>query len=46
MRYGSVLNTRASVTVEVGVHHLSACGGVHHSRSSANPFLFSFMEVP
>ena len=46
MRCGSVLNIRASVTVEVGVHHLSACGGVRHPRSSANPFLYGFMEDP
>ena len=46
MSCGSVLNTRASVTVDVGVHHLSACGGVRHSRSSANPFLYGFMAVP
>ena len=45
MGYGSVLNTRASVTVEVGVHHLSACGDVHHPRSSANPFPYGFMGV-
>ena len=25
MRYGGVLNTRASVTMEVVVYHLSAC---------------------
>ena len=46
MRCGSVLYTRASVTVEVEVHHLSACGGVHHPRISPNPFLYGFMEVP
>lgn len=45
MRCGSVLNIRASVTVEVGVHHLSACGGVDHPRSSANPFLYGLWRT-
>ena len=45
MRCGSVLYTRTSVTVEVEVHHLSACGGVHHPRISPNPLLYGFMEV-
>ena len=40
MRYGGVLNTRASVTVEVVVYHLSACGCVHHPTSSPNPLRF------